>query len=308
MARARFAGAPSPASGRRREPGTAGFLLTETLATFTISAFVLLGLVSAASVLLRAVDGSVARIEHVDDLGRAMETIRQDVAAISRARWNGTEPQAFVFRGTPNSLFFAQLVPSAGGGRTGVAVALREILVDGRPTLTRSTARLGARAAAFGDLTFGPQREIWTGVARLRFSYLPQRDGGSEPMTRTNWPVGTKLPTAILIEAIDRETRRVLVATRVSLESNADVGCLDADEASSTAEAAAQSGQPDPATQGAGGLPTGDMPKPELLPAVTSSSTPAQTAANEPFCSLSRDAGDKDAKPAPAARPAGAPL
>ena len=277
------------AKRRPRRSRIAGFLLVETLATFTISAFVLLGLVSAASVLLRAVDGSVARVERIDDLGRAMETIRQDIAGLSRARWNGAEPQAFVFRGGPNSLYFAHGTQ---------AIALREIVVGGRPTLARSTARLGARAASFDDLAFGPQREIWTGAARLRFAYVPPRENGGEPPARASWPVGSKMPAAILVEAVDRETHRVLVATRVTIEANADIGCIGDDEASATGAsgAAAQAGQPDPATQGSGGVAFGALPTPEALPAVNAV-PPATTAGSEPFCGRDEDTGDKGAKP-----------
>lgn len=284
-----------PAPAKRRGRGTSGFLLVETLATFTISAFVLLGLVSAASVLLRAVDGSVARIESVDDLGRAMESIRQDIAGLSRARWNGAEPQAFVFRGGPNSLVFA---------RGGQAIALREILAAGRPVLTRSAAPLAARATSFGDLVFGPPREVWTGVARLRFAYVPPRESGAEPPVRTSWPGGTKLPAAIVLEAIDRETHRVLVATRVTIEADADIGCLGEDETNPEAAGTSPSSQPDPATQGSGGVTFAALPKPELLPPLNASA--AATAASEPFCSRDQDGGDKGAKPA--ATPSGPPL
>ena len=268
--------------GRHR---TSGFLLVETLATFTISAFVLLGLVSAASVLLRAVDGSVARVERIDDLGRAMEAIRRDVAGLSRARWNGAEPQAFVFRGGPNSLYFAQGTQ---------AIALREIVVDGRPTLARGTARLGARAASFDDLAFGAQREIWTGAARLRFAYVPRRERGVEPPARPSWPVGLKLPAAILVEAVDRETHRVLVATRVSIEANADIGCLDGDDADPAAGAAGAVAQPDPATQGSGGVTFGALPAPEALPALNARPS-AANAGSDPFCSRNDEPGDKGA-------------
>ena len=82
-------------------------MLTETLATFAISAFVLLGLVSASSVLLRAVDRDVARVQDVDALTRTLVAIARDVSGLARARFDGVEPRPFVFQGGPNSLFFA---------------------------------------------------------------------------------------------------------------------------------------------------------------------------------------------------------
>ena len=297
LIRPRFAGPPSPASGRRSSR-TAGFLLTETLATFTISAFVLLGLVSAASVLLRAVDGSVTRIEHVDDLGRAMEAIRRDVSQISRARWNGAEPQAFVFRGGPNSLYYAHASRAPDGARASEAVALREIVTVNGPTLTRSTARLPARATSFEDLAFGPAREVWTGVARLRFSYVGPREGRSEPAPTRNWPVGPKLPAAILVEAIDRGTKRVLVTTRVTIEANADIGCLgDGDAPGGAAPTAA--GDPNMPPPGSGGVDFGALPQAAALPAPNQPPAPAaQQAGAVAFCSHAEAGDDKQKPPA----------
>ena len=309
----RSAGFPSAAPGLLRfarndgegvRRATAGFLLMETLATFTISAFVLLGLVSAASVLLRAVDGSVARIERVDDLGRAMDALRRDVAQISRARWNGIEPQPFVFRGGPNSLYFAHATRALDGSRVGEAVALREIVTASGPTLMRATARLPARATTFEDLAFGPQHEMWTGTARLRFAYVGPREHGAEPEPSQSWPVGLKLPAAILIEAVDRNTRRVLVSTRVTIEADADIGCLGDGAAAPTAagaSAASQSTQPDPATQGPGGIDFGAPSQVAALPAPNLQGAGAPQAAGDgggAFCGRAEDGDDKPKPPA----------
>ena len=283
---------------------TAGFLLTETLATFTISAFVLLGLVSAASVLLRAVDRSVARVETVDDLGRAMAAITRDIEGLQRARWNGIEPQGFVFRGTRNSLFFARRVRAPDGSVSTKVVALREIVTATGPRLTRGEARLSARAASFDDLVFGPQREIWTGAARLRFAYVPQARGRDEPSPRDDWPVGREMPAAILIQAVDRDTRRALVTSRVTIAADADIGCVEPDATPGGGEAAAAPGagtatsattpaSTDPG--GSGGVDFGAVAPPERLPDATQAAgaAAAKNDATTPFCGRA----DADARP-----------
>lgn len=210
----------------KRSRGTAGFLLTETLATFTISAFVLLGLVSASSVLLRAVDRSVAHVQDVDDLGRTMGALARDISGLTRARWNGYEPQPFVFRGGPNSLFFARAEHEPAGSGETVVIALREIVVGTGTRLMRSEARLSAKATGFGGLRFGPPRELGTGPARLRFYYIKAARGKAGQTRVRDWPVVPLLPAAIIVEAVDRETGRLLVSTRLPIRANADIGCL----------------------------------------------------------------------------------
>ena len=161
----------SPARPRRcRDRG--GFLLTETLASFTLSAFVLLGLVAGATMLVHAVDRSATQVQNADDLDRALDALARDVAAIKRARWSGEEPQGFVFRGSPSSLFFAE---GAGAAAPWTVVALRETMVGDRPVLTRSEAPLPPDARSFADLRFGRARPLPTGAARLRFAYAPAR-------------------------------------------------------------------------------------------------------------------------------------
>ena len=213
--------------GRPRSGADAGFLLTETLATFTISAFVLLGLVSASSVLLHAVDRSATQVEDVDALGRTLSAIGRDLSDLSRARWNGLEPQPFVFEGGPNSLFFAhRAIGREGEGETQV-VAMREIVGAAGPQLVRSDALLSPLATAFADLRYGPARPLATGPARLRFYYVMAPGNGKPEQPRVrSWPSGDTLPSAVIVEAVDRTSGRLIASARMPIRANADIGCL----------------------------------------------------------------------------------
>ena len=211
----------------RRATATSGFLLTETLATFTISAFVLLGLVSAASVLLRSVDRSIAQVQNIDDLSRTLEAITRDVASLARARFDGVEPQDYVFRGGPNSLFFAHREIGRDGLPEVHVISLREIVAATGTRLVRADAVLSARATSFDAIHFGSAREFPTGSARLRFSYVaPLQPDGTRSPQRKSWPSGRTLPVAVLVEAVDPASGQSLLTSRVPIRANADIGCL----------------------------------------------------------------------------------
>lgn len=212
---------------QRRSTRHDGFLLTETLATFTLSAFVLLGMVMGASMLVRAVDRSAAKVQAADDLDRALAALGRDITGIVRARWAGEEPQPFVFRGGPDSLLFVGDERGPGGAITRRVVSLREIVLNGVPTLTRSDAPLPADAHSFADLRFGAARPFPTGPARLRFAYAPAaRAGVPVPARLASWPSGPTLPAAVIVEALDAASGRLLVSERFPVRADADIGCL----------------------------------------------------------------------------------
>lgn len=230
---------------RRRAPRNAGFLLSETLAVLAISAFVLVGLASTAHFLTVFIDRSVVQAQEADILGRTLSALTRDISGLSRARWNGFEPQGFVFRGGPNSLYFAHRERGADGlGETRV-IALREISTDAGPRLMRSEARLAATATSFDDLQFSPQRAVDTGPARLRFWYLsgsPKNRG----VRQRSWQIDAQLPAAVVIEAVDATSTRLIVTANVPIHANADIGCLES-----------ESGETQP---GPGGVPPAPNP------------------------------------------------
>lgn len=204
-----------------------GFLLTETLATFVLSAFVLLGLVSGASMIVRAIDRSAARVQDVDDLGRTMAAISRELSGLKRARWSGEEPQSFVFRGGPNSLFFVRADHDDEGLGERRVVALREIVQGDGTVLMRSNAPFTSAARSFADLLFGPQQPLPTGSARLRFYYVAApRLALPETPRVDSWPTGLTLPGAVIVEAVDAASGRLIVSRRFSVRVNADVGCV----------------------------------------------------------------------------------
>ena len=211
---------------RRRPSQGEGFLLTETLATFTLSAFVMLGLVSGASMIVRAVKRSTAHVQDVDDLGRTMAAIARDLSGLKRARWPGREPQSFVFRGGPNSLFFVRSETGDEGLGRHWVIALREIVSGDRTVLMRNDAPLTATAHSFADLLFGAQRPLPTGPARLRFYYIAAARSNIPQMPRvSSWPTGVTLPAAVIVEAVDA-AGQLIVSSRFSVHPDADVGCV----------------------------------------------------------------------------------
>ena len=287
---------------RPRFSRDAGFLLAETLITFALSALVLVGLVSSAAVLLRATDRSVAMVGAADELGRTLAALTRDVSGLKRARWNGEEPQPFVFRGGPNSLFFAQEHPAADGGHELRVVSLREIEVGRGTALMRAEAHLSALAGSWADLDFGSQRAVPTGVARLRFRYVAEAGpDGRAPSPVDAWPSGQTLPAAVIVEAVDAGTTQLIVADRIAVRSDGDIGCADrtrkspAPQAGSGATPSPQAAQPGPA----GGAP-----------ALFSLDTHSDVANNNEFCGrVDKGVGPKASATLAAATPslAGAP-
>ena len=212
----------------RRRAADAGFLLAETLITFALSALVMLGLVASAAVLMRATDRSMATVGAADDLGRTLAAITRDVSGLKRARWNGEEPQSFVFRGGANSLFFAQEAPASDGGHELRVVSLREIAGDDGTSLMRAEAHLSALASGWSALSFGRGRVVPTGSARLRFHYVaePGPDGRA-PASVDSWPSGPTLPAFVIVEAVESATTRLLVSARIGIRADGDIGCAD---------------------------------------------------------------------------------
>ena len=231
----------------RRGRANAGFLLAETLITFALSALVMVGLVASAAVLMRATDRSVASVGSADDLGRTLAALTRDVSGLKRARWNGEEPQNFVFRGGPNSLFFSQEAPVPSGGYELRVVSLRETEGESGTALMRAEAHLSASAAGWGDLRFGLGRVVQTGPARLRFHYVAEvGPDGHAPRPVDSWPSGPNLPAFVIVEAVEPGSTRLLVSARIGVRADGDIGCADKtparhdDNAKSVAGAAPQ--------------------------------------------------------------------
>lgn len=245
----------------RRAAADAGFLLAETLVTFALSALVMVGLVASAAVLMRATDRSVAAVGSADDLGRTLAALNRDVAGLKRARWSGEEPQSFVFKGGPNSLFFAQEEPLRDGGREMRVVSLREIAGDSGTALMRAEAHLPASAGGWSALRFGAGRVVPTGPARLRFHYVAERGpDGREPLPVDTWPSGPTLPAFVVVEAVEPHTTRLLVSARIGVRADGDIGCADRtppprDDVAGSASAANAQQQQSASMQAAGAPP-----------------------------------------------------
>ncbi len=283
----------------RRAPTDAGFLLAETLITFALSALVMVGLVASAAVLMRATDRSVAAVDSADDLGRTLAALTRDLSGLKRARWNGEEPQGFVFKGGRNSLFFAQEVPVPDGGRELRVISLREIETDTGTALMRAEAHLSARAGGWSDLSFGRGRVVPTGPARLRFHYVaePGPDGRAAKPVDT-WPSGPTLPAFVVVDAVEPGSTRLLVSARIGVRTDGDIGCADRTPARRDDIAGLAPGSTPPQQQGAPTQDPSAPPQPGQAPAGGagySISDAAGVANKNEFCGrVDKGVGPKD--------------
>jgi hypothetical protein len=205
-----------------RQADKGGFLLSETLTVFTLSAFILAGLTSISAVLLRSVDVSVARTQNADDLDRVVQALVRDIRTLVRAKWSGGERQPFVFSGEENRLLFVQPETASSGTPANKVVLLRA--VQQGASLMRSEAVLPPFAASMNDLRFDRAVEVYRG-ARLRFGYVAAADGGVPAIPKRQWSSGDRLPQAILVEALDADGS-ILVKAEAAIQSNADIWCL----------------------------------------------------------------------------------
>jgi hypothetical protein len=229
-------------------------MLSETLAVMTISAFILAGLVTVTGVMLRSVDNSVARMQDVDNLIRAMSAISRDASALFRARWAGAEPQGLIFSGEEGSVMFPDIEKALDGTRH--LSIVRYQTGPGRG-LFRSSSKLGTLAASRGDLRFGNPQVIYDGGAQFRFMFVDKAQDKGPEKKLALWTSSQTLPTSMIIEAVDPASGKILSSLRVDLRANADLGCLASDfcgrkDKTPAGPASAQAAPPQPAGQSAG--------------------------------------------------------
>lgn len=203
----------------------AGFLLADMLATLTISALVLVGLVGLGPLMLRTADRSVAAIDATDGLGRTLMSLDHLVRSASRARLDGSAARLFLFDGDERHLVLASREHEAGALPVTRAVAIRSE-PDG--SVSRAEAAIPVTLAAIGDLNFGPARMISAGPIRLRFAYegAAPAGKGAAPVVPL-WAVGDRMPVAVTIDAVDVATGRTVASVRSVIAADTDIGCLD---------------------------------------------------------------------------------
>lgn len=259
---------------------SAGFLLPETLATFTISAAVLFCLVSGSAMLMMVSDRAIDHVQTNDRFYQAIHALARDLAHIARARWNGEEPQPYIFSGDEHALLFT--VEDEGPlYTTRRVISLRPQGRDG--DMTWREAELRPMAAQMDDLRFGAPHLLDLAGARLRFAYVESTsapaagpgeanktdakpipdakpaDAARRPnrdVVHKGWPSKRALPDAILVEADDAQTGRPLASLRINLMINADIGCIKPEVGAGT---------PGPTPTGAPTPQPGDVPPPVVL-------------------------------------------
>lgn len=287
-------------SAVRKRDTAAGFLLPETLATFTISAAVLFCLVGGSAMLMMVSDRSISHVQTNDRFYQALRALTRDISHISRARWNGEEPQPYIFSGNESALLFT--VEETGPlFPTRKVIALRPQGNAGE--LTWREAELPPMAARMGDLRFGPTRKLDLAGARLRFAYIEKATlagGPPGPTTKSDvtqpnalatrvrqeivrkvWPSKTSLPDAILVEAEDAQSGRQLASLRIPLLINADIGCIKAEGGAGGQPGAPSGGQ----TQPPDSTPMVTGTQPTVSPTPTGGTAGAGAPGDDTFCS-----------------------
>lgn len=301
------------AAGRR--DATAGFLLPETLATFTITAAVLFCLVGGSAMLMMVSDRSISHVQTNDRFYQALRALTRDISHISRARWNGEEPQPYIFSGNESALLFT--VEDAGPlFPTRKVIALRPQGSAGE--LTWREAELPPMARQMGDLRFGPARRLDLAGARLRFAYIEKAAvaanapsltiksdvtqptvptaGTRREIVRKAWPSKTSLPDAILVEAEDAQTGRRLASLRIPLLITADIGCIKAEGGAGGQPGAPSGGQTEPPDS----TPmVTERTQPTVSPTPTGGTGDAEAPRGDTFCSRTTRAAPAATQAAP---------
>jgi hypothetical protein len=305
-----------------------GFLLAETLATFGITATVLISLVVGAATLLIVSDRTIDHVETNDRFHQTMQTFVRALSHVTRARWNGNEPQRFIFSGTDRALLF---VMSGSNGPTGASriVKIREIDAGDDTRLTWQEAPLSPLASGMADIAFETPHDVTLPGVRLRFAYIeerwdqPQAAGGgssAEPgkppapvrarrteRIHASWPSRLALPTAILIKAETSDRDRPITTLRVNLLNDADIGCIEPAEKSLATNGSSAVQGPPSANVPQAPPPDTAVPGPAPMPqaGIGSPQAPAQGGPGGPggpaqhaFCARSA-AQSADAEPSP---------
>jgi hypothetical protein len=82
-------GAVDAPEAQVRGTDRSGFLLVEALAALSISAFILLGLTSTISLMMRGADRTAARAEEIEIAGRTLAALDREIRLAARPRWSG---------------------------------------------------------------------------------------------------------------------------------------------------------------------------------------------------------------------------
>ena len=213
------------APSRRR--GSDGFLLVEALATMAIGATILVGLSTLVGLMLRTADRAAAAAHGLEQTDRTVAALTREIGSLTRARWYGSEPRAFIFVGEPDRIMFARTTSKVGAPATTAVVTVQ----SAGARLLYAEAPLAPGAASLADLRFALVRDMHEGAIAVRFAYFGRAgESGGERLVDA-WPAGPALPSAVRISILDSGTGRLLRSLRVPVLIEAEPGCAAPEEA-----------------------------------------------------------------------------
>lgn len=195
-----------------------GYILVEVLATMTISALVLVGLVSVMSLVMRTSGRTGAASQEVEDRGRIVAALTREIEGIRPIRWAGQNP-GFVFQGTDHGVVFARRIALPDGTADDRVVFLQ----GNQKQLIRKDVPLLPGYQGFVDLPTNGQPVLLQARYTIRFAYFARLDGGQEALVPA-WTRTDQLPVAIRVSLVD-DRGSPITATRIAVHVDAEPGC-----------------------------------------------------------------------------------
>ncbi len=241
-----------------------GFLLLEALTTLALGALVIAGLSTVIVLMLRFSDRTAADLGRREVLGRALQTVEQEIRDMARLRLGGAQDAPFLFSGHPDRLLFTLDRLDDNGLDAPVAVAYRTGTRDGVTRLARAEAAVPPAATDAAALVFGKPATVYAGDRGIRFAFFAPQPDGSGEVLMDDWKQPAKMPTAVRIAVIAPDGT-IEESTRVPLLVDAEPGCAVPGKGFCSlpgAEQQAKDGAGDHASDGSarqpGGQPKGD--------------------------------------------------
>ena len=186
----------------------------------TISAFILVALVSTVSLVSRASDRTAKASQEIEHISRVIASLRRDVAQAEPVRWAGPDT-GFVFSGSENEVTFARHRLLSVGARSYVVIRLESDSTG----LYRRQTQLFPQSAGFAELALGDRQTLLKGQNGVRFAYFDRLASGQEALV-DSWSDPTRMPVAIRVSLRGTAGER---STRIALSVQAEPGCAEAD-------------------------------------------------------------------------------
>ncbi len=205
--------------------GEAGYLLVEALATLTLAALLLGGLLALGGGLSRVADRIAGRVEATEAGRLAVAAMARDIAQLSRRRFPGAQEPRFAFYGQTDRIVFVVEAPQQDGLARPVVVAYQ---ADGPGAALRAEGELPVDAQSLDDVALSRPHRMPFGDAELRFAFVERLKSGGELVTDA-WSRSDLLPAAIRIDRLDPASKRLVASRRVAIVAETEPGCAAAE-------------------------------------------------------------------------------